>query len=342
MKHIGLDLGRATTDVVVLNGRGQESLHRRVETREETLVELMKSIPGEKRVVLEESQMADWVTRVLQPHVSEIIRSQPQHNRLISRAENQDDYLDALHLAELLYLNKLKAVHHPEALYGELREAVHAYWRSSGEVTRSKNHVKVFLLFHGIPYRKEEPYSLRHREQLRETLRQKQVNRELAECLWLKLDQARAMKARFLKLLRQVSQPVRSSVRRLMTIPGIGFISACTLVAYLEQGWRFGNKRQAWQYAGLGVSRHTSAGKGTENASRSGNRCLKNVLLTAAITVSLQPQHSGLGRLWQRGIQQGKDPRRVRRTVGRKILVVAQHLLRSQKEYQDELMTIAS
>lgn len=336
MKYIGLDVHRATTDIVVLNGRGQESLRRQVETREEALVEVMKSLPGEKRVVLEESQMADWVTRALRAHVSEIIRSQPQHNRLISQAENQDDYLDALHLAELLYLNKLKAVHHPEELYGELREAVRAYWRSSGEVTRSKNHVKVFLLFHGIPYQKEEPYSPRHREQFRGEIRQKRANRELAECLWLKLDQARAMKARFLRLLRQVSQPVRGSVRRLMTIPGIGFISACTLIAYLEDGWRFRNKREAWQYAGLGVSRHTSGGKGTENASRSGNRCLKNVLLTAAISISLRPEGNALGRLWQRGIQQGKDPRRVRRTVGRKILVVAQHLLRSQKEYHDE------
>ncbi len=342
MKYIGLDVHRATTDIVVLNGRGQESLRRHVKTREEALVEVMKSLGGEKRVVLEECQMADWVTRVLRPHVSEIIRSQPQHNRLISQAENQDDYLDALHLAQLLYLNQLKAVHHPEELYVQMREAVRAYWRSSGEVTRSKNHVKVFLLFHGIPYEKDEPYSQRHREKFREAIRQKHANLELAECLWLKLEQARAMKARFLKLLRQVSRPVRGSARRLMTIPGIGFISACTLLAYLEQGGRFGNKRQAWQYAGLGVSRHTSAGKGTENASRSGNRYLKNVLLTAAITVSLQPQHSALGRLWQRGIEQGKDPRRVRRTVGRKILVVAQHLLRSQKEYQDELMTMAS
>jgi predicted NBD/HSP70 family sugar kinase len=56
MKHIGLDLGRATTDAVVLNGRGQESLRRRVETREAALVELMQSIAGSKRVVLEENK----------------------------------------------------------------------------------------------------------------------------------------------------------------------------------------------------------------------------------------------------------------------------------------------
>lgn len=324
-----------------MNGRGQESVRRRVETREAALVELMQSIPGPKRVVVEECQMADWVTRVLRPHVEEIIRCQPQHNRLISQAENQDDYLDALHLAQLLYMNQLKAAHHPDPLYRDLREAVRAYWRSSWEVTRSKNHLKAFLLFHGIEYEKAEVYAQRHRERFRQALQQHHANLTLAECLWLKVDQARAMKARFLKLLREVSQPVRSSVRRLMTIPGIGFISACTLIAYLEEGGRFRNKRQAWQYASLGVSRHTSAGKGFENASRSGNRYLKNVLLTAAISISLHPQDHALGRWWQRGIEQGKDPRRVRRSVGRKILAIAQHLLRSQKEYQDELMTIA-
>ena len=42
MKHIGMDVHRATTDMVVLNGRGQESLRRRVETREEALVEALQ------------------------------------------------------------------------------------------------------------------------------------------------------------------------------------------------------------------------------------------------------------------------------------------------------------
>ncbi len=39
--------------------------------------------------------------------------------------------MDALHLVELLYLNKLKAVHHPEALYVELRDAPDGLRRQS-------------------------------------------------------------------------------------------------------------------------------------------------------------------------------------------------------------------
>lgn len=340
MKHIGMDVHRASTDVVVLNERGREILHRKVETLGPALVELIKSIPGEKRVTLEESQLADVVTRALRPYVVEIIRSQPQHNHLISRSETKDDYPDAYRLAQLLYLHQLKAVHHPDMLYQQLREAVRAYWHSSWELTRAKNQLKAFFLYHGIAYEKEAIYAARHREKFQQAVEQSGANRELAECLWWQMDQAREMKARMVRLLRQASQPVRPAARRLQSIPGIGLIGAATLVAYLEDGWRFHNKRQSWQYANLGVRRHKSDGKGSEGASRQGNRYLKNVLLTAAISVHVSRRETALRRLWTRDVEAGKDPRRVRRTVGRKILAVAQHLLRSQQEYQDELMTL--
>jgi transposase len=311
MKHIGMDVHWASTDVVVLNERGREVLHRKVETLGPALVELIASIPGEKCVTLEESQLADVVTRALRPHVVEIVRSQPHHNRLISQSETKDDYPDAYRLAQLLYLNQLKAVHHPDRMYQQLREAVRVYWHSSWELTRSKNQLKAFFLYHGIAYEKEEMYAARYREKFQQAVEQSGA-----------------------------SQPVRPAVRRLQSIPGIGFIGASTLLAYLEDGWRFHNKRQSWQYANLGVRRHKSDGKGTEGASRRGNRYLKNVLLTAAISVHVSRRETALRRLWTRDVEAGKDPRRVRRTVGRKILAVAQHLLRSHQEYQDELMTL--
>lgn len=104
MKPATAEIGRASRNHRYRRAewpRTRESAVTPIHRGEEALVEVIKRIPGEKRVVLEESQMADWVTRVLRPHVREIIRSQPQHNRLISRAENQPRLIgvDALHLA---------------------------------------------------------------------------------------------------------------------------------------------------------------------------------------------------------------------------------------------------
>ncbi len=341
MKHIGMDVHSTTTDVAVLNHRGIEILYRQVKSTKEELVALIQGIPGGKRVTVEESQMADWVARALTPHVDEFIRCQPQHNHLISRSEKKNDRQDARRLAQLLFLDQLKPVHHPDEMFLLLREGVRSYWRSSWDLTRAKTRLKAFYLFHGIHCTGDKAYSVGGRDPLYDELEQRSANLELARCLYLQLDQARDLKAMQIRMLDQLYKPVQGEVRRVKTIPGIGRIGAYTLVAYLERGWRFSNKRQLWQYAGLGLREHKSRGKGTEGAAKSGNRYVKNVALTAAAAISTGAVDSALWQIWKRGLAQGVDPRRIRRTLGRKVMVIAQCLLRSQQEYDDERVRVS-
>jgi transposase len=336
-----MDVHSTTTDVSVVNNRGKEVLYRQVNSTKEELVGLIKSIRGSKRATVEECQMADWVARALTPHVDEFIRCQPRHNRLVSHSESQNDKLDARRLAKLLWLNELKPVHHPDELFLSLREGVLSYWRSSWDLTRNKNRLKAFYLFHGIHCTGKRVYSAAGRNSLYQELEKRSANLELARCLYVQLDQARDLKAMQIRMLGQMFKPVQGEVRRLMTIPGIGRIGAYTLVGYLERGWRFSNKRQLWQYAGLGKRESKSRGQGTEGASKSGNRRIKNVALTAAAAISKSAADNALWRIWKRGLDKGEDPRCLRRTVGRKVLVVAQCLLRSRQEYDDERVMVS-
>jgi transposase len=341
MKHIGMDVHSTTTDVSVLNKQGKEILYRQVRSSREELVGLIKSMRGSKRATVEESQMADWVARAVSPHVDEFIRCQPRHNRLVSRSESKNDRLDARRLAKLLWLDELKPVHHPDELFRTLRQGVRGYWRSSWDLTRSKNQLKDFYLFHGIHCSGKQVYSQRGREARYRELAEKSANLELARCLYLRLDQARDLKAKHIRMLGQLFKPVQGAVRRLMTIPGVGRIGAYTLVAYLERGWRFKNKRELWQYGGLGKRESKSRGKGTEGAAKSGNRRVKNVVMTAAASLSSCATENALWRIWKRGVDQGMDPRCLRRTVARKVLVIAQCLLRTGREYDDERVMIS-
>jgi hypothetical protein len=84
MKHIGFDVDSTTTHISVFSERGREILHTKIATREADLVAFMRSIPGPKRVTLEESQMADFVTRIIEPYAAKVIRCLPQHNRSAS------------------------------------------------------------------------------------------------------------------------------------------------------------------------------------------------------------------------------------------------------------------
>ncbi len=339
MKHIGMDVHSTTTDICIRNSKGVPVLQRRIQTTKKEMIDFITGIKGPKRVVVEEDQMADWVTRLLQPHVHEVIRCQPQYNKLISSSEDKCDKMDAKSLSELLYLDRIKPVHHPEMIYRSLREAVRAYWVASRELTRAKNRLKGWYLFNGLHERGKSIYSVRNRSKLLEAIQREGFNTELVELLYEQMDTCRQLKAKHILIMRKTAQPVKDLVRLLMTIPAIGPISAYTLVSLLEDGWRFPNKRKLWRYAGLSLRRYESRDSGFKGASKTGNRLLKRVAMSAAITITSQGKPNGLLALWERDIRQNVNPKRARRNLARKIVVIAQHLLRSKQEYFDEWIT---
>lgn len=337
MKNIGMDVDSTTIHISVFSDRGREIKHTHVPNREADLVAFISSIPGPKQVALEESQMADFVTRILEPHVTKVIRCLPQHNRLISESEKKYDREDARCLAELLFLNKLKPVHHAPWEYRQLREAVRCYWKVSRNLTRCKNQLKAFCLFNGVHCTGEKVYSTRYRARFIEQIEKRSGNQNLLRQHYAQMDFYRASKVRHLKILKDVAAPLQQAIRCLRTHPGIGFIGACTLTAYLENGWRIKNKRKLWQYSGVGVRRHESSGMGHRGASRKGNRYVKNAVITAATTISARRDaDNALVRMWRAGIDAGIEPDRMRRNLARKVVVIAQRLLRFKEEYDDD------
>ena len=154
--------------------------------------------------------------------------------------------------------------------------------------------------------------------------------------LYEQMDACRQLKAKHIRMLRKAARPVKDLVQLVTTMPAIGPISGYTLVSLLEDGWRIPNKRKLWRYAGLSLRRYESRDFGMKGASKSGNRLLKRVAMSAAITIVSRGKPNGLLALWERDIRQNVNPKRARRNLARKIVVIAQHLLRSKQEYIDE------
>lgn len=336
MKHIGLDIDSTTTHINVFSDRGREIKRAVIPTREADLVAFMLSVPGPKQVALEESQMADFVTRILTPHVTKVIRCLPQHNRLISESEQKCDEADARSLAELLYLGRLKAVHHAPWNYRQLREGVRAYWTASRDLARAKSRLKAFCLFNGVHCVGERVYSKRYRSNVYREVANRNGNRELLQQLYAHMDFCRNRKAAHIKILRGLAKVFQKDVSCLKSHPGIGFIGACTLASYLENGWRLKNKRKLWQYCGIGIRRHESAGTGHRGATRKGNRYLKNAIMTATASIAARRHaDNALTRMWRAGVQAGIPPQRMKRNLARKVAVLAQRSLRFKEEYDD-------
>lgn len=337
MQHIGMDVHSTTTEISVFSDRGREIQRTKILTQEADLLAFLRSRPGPKQVALEESQMADFVTRIIEPHVTKVIRCLPQHNRLISESEKKCDREDAKAIAELLYLGKLKGAHHAPWVYRQLRDGIRAYWKVSRDLTRAKNRLKAFYLYNGVHSVGDKVYSKEHRAKWIEKVAKQAGNSRLLQRYYAQMDFCQDDKIEHVKILKELAKHFRRDVDALGTCPGIGFIGACTLVAYLENGWRLKNKRRLWQYCGIGIREHESNGKGRRRASRKGNRIVKTVVMTAAAAIaSRRDADNALTRMWRAGLETGTEPDRMKRNLARKVAVIAQRCLRFKEEYDDD------
>jgi transposase len=145
--------------------------------------------------------------------------------------------------------------------------------------------------------------------------------------LWVGYD-ATAQQARMAKQqLIHLSQKY-TIIRLWKQLPGIGFIRAVTMFAYLDTPWRFKRKNKLWKYCGVGLQRTAS---GTDKKGRpkpamlklprAANRTLKNAVLGAALSAIHQKQNA-FKKDYERMVRNGMITSNARHTVARKLLTV--------------------
>ena len=126
------------------------------------------------------------------------------------------------------------------------------------------------------------------------------------------------------------------------TIPGVGTITARTLVAWIVDPSRFKSRNALNGYAGLGISQSVTNWQrvGRARASRRGQRAVKRVLLLAA-RAGIKGENA-LGRRYRSRIEAGWDDRKAIRVVARTILFVGCGMWKRKEAYRDELVSVPS
>jgi len=284
MMYIGLDVHARTFAMVVVNGRGEEVFARQAQTSCESLREAVGMIAGRKRVVLEESTLADWVYRLLKGCAEEVVVAEPWHNRLIGKDEKLDDLKAARKLARLLRSGDIHPVHHTDELERQVfKELVGLYYDAVKETTRCKSRLKAKFEQHGVQCSGRELYHADRREQWAKRLESAGVCYQV-ELLWEALDQAQERRARLHARLRRQALTFEP-IRRFMAVPGVGVIRAATFFAIVDTPHRFASRSRLWSYCGIGLARRTSGQTSQPpHLTRHGNPRLKNVAKGAALT----------------------------------------------------------
>ena len=282
MLTVGIDLHSRQFNVCVLEGKGKVLFEESYRTSAENLVLVMNTLANPKRVVLEESDLAAWAWRVLQPHAQQVVVADPTRNKWIAGDENSSDLSSARKLAQLLRGGFIHPVHHYDEGHQVFKELVLFYYDLTYDIVRVKNRLKAKFRQHGVVCGTAEIYGPQRATWL-ERLTHPGARLQ-AELLLSRLDDLESQKQRLEKEIKQLSRtfPIIAAWQEL---PGIGPIRAATFFALVGTPHRFANKRKLWAYCRLSVvGRDSGEGTGPRHLTHRGHSLLKDVLKGAALT----------------------------------------------------------
>lgn len=331
---IGLDAHREETEVAVLTPAGQVRERQRVPTSMLKLRQVVSAVPRPRRVVLEESTIADWVWRNLRDWADEVVVCDPRRNRSISGGDDKSDRRDAEELARLLQGGYVKPVHHPESIERIVfKELVGLYHDRVRQRVREANRIGAMLRRFGVMAREKDLADPDRRAELLERLPDGLMRANL-ELAWVGYDtvaaQVRACRQRLVRRCRQ-----EDVLRRWVRVPGIHWVRAATLFVHLDTPWRFRCKSALWKYLGIGLRRRQSgAGPGWLGVPRQVNRRLKATILGAA--VSAVAGDNPFAALHRRHVENGVALVVARRIVARSLACTLWGMWKNHTAYRSD------
>jgi transposase len=331
---LGLDAHSQNCVMGQLDDQGRELQWWKFPTRPQQLIEHLQAIPAtDKRLMLEESNLARWLGQLLKPHVQQLVVCDARRNRLISHDHHKHDRRDAFALARLLRLNEFKPVWQPADPQRVLfKRIAKSYENAVQRQTRLKLQLKSLFQHWGLFATGSTVFSRAGRAVWLKQLPY-EVLRSQTLLLYELLDQALAGQSQVRRLMCQTGRQF-PEVKRLRSVPGIGLVGAHLFVAYIQDPKRFTTFSQLTRYCRLGIRDRSSDDKplGFEQLDRQGVGTLKAISYRAY----LQAAKRRTGPVWdfyQLSLRHTGSSTHARLNTQRKILLTLWRLWLTGTEF---------
>jgi transposase len=335
-RWIGLDVHCSFCEFAVIDGQARLLERGRCATNIPSIVAALTPVTRPRRLVFEEGPLADWLLRNLRDHADEVVVCEPRRNRLIAQDGDKDDPLDAERLARLGQGGYVKAVHHPESLARAVFKQHIALYHDRVRHRVGESHRLCSLLRrHGVMARERDIATREELDAVIARLPDDAVLHADVELLWQAHEAAQKQEDQARKQLVQLARQEESACR-FEALPGVGWVRAATLLAFLDTPWRFASKQALWRYLGIGLERRRS-GNGNERlrVPLRVNKLLKATILGAARSAIIQKKNPFADQ-YQRGVKRGLSARLARRNAARSLAAVLWGMWKSGNVYRPE------
>jgi transposase len=330
----GLDVSLEETAICVVDEKGLIVKEVRAISEPEALVAVLREIglPFE-RIGLEACSLTAWLHEGLtQASLPAICIETRRANAAMKTMPNKTDRNDARAIAQIMRTGWYRTVH--------VKSRQCRLWRSLLVVRRTvlnemrsiENVVRAILRESGIKL--GTPSRMAFADRVRELAGDDALVMPLVEPLLTILT---AMQREFARLTKQVLDIARREeiCRRLMSVPGVGPITALAFRATVDQPERFRRSRDVGAHLGLTPARYQSGETDIQGkVSRCGDELARTALYEAAHTLLMRSRKWSSLRAWGMKIAKHRGMARARVAVARKLAVILHRMWSDKTEFR--------
>ena len=342
----GVDLHSASFNVYIIDLKGRKIQSGKLSTVESEIrkfFDVYRSM-GLKAAV-EIGTLTFWFCAILDSmgianHVVNTLE-----NSLISKSRKKTDKIDAKTLSFQLLKGILpEAVYKPSLCQRELRQMV----SQRGQFVRSRsqtiNRVHSLLKNHGITRSKGDMRSSKYRKQLIGELKDmgNSFNHRLKTYLDTINSLSTAIKDLEAEMYGHIKRYSFKDYRRLITIPGVGLITACAIIALVGDWSRFKNARKLASYLGIapGVAISSDKTVGSNAITKQGNSLMRGYLIQSAIGVlRCKSEDAQSIKEWHKTMKKNIGWKKARVSLGRKLCCIMFGMMKNGTDYDPSLIT---
>ncbi len=283
---IGLDIHKKIIAFCIKQPDGGIVREGKIEATRDALKTWLAELPQPFQAAMEATIFTGWIYDFIDqrlPPGCTVKVGHPAMMKAVVAAKNKNDKLDARLIADLLRCDLLPEVYMAPTEMRDLRRVLRFRNYTVRLSVSLKNKNAGLLMECGQQYQKKKLHQKKYFSELLENLQ------EVPESVKDLLRYDHEMLRLFTTAQRRLIATLRSDsllaarVERLMTIPGVGEITALTWALEIGDPDRFSNSRKARSYCGLCSAQKESAGKMRRMPlSKKRNKHLQRVLIEAA------------------------------------------------------------
>src|ERR1700748_3892299 len=321
MEHyVGLDVSLKLTSICIVDRIGKVEREGVVASDPEVIATFIKlHAPHVVRIGLETGATSTWLWTELNRIGLPVICIDARHAKAVLKMQiNKSDRNDAIGIARIMQTGWFKEVHVKDID----SHSVRALLASRALLVKIKrdleNHVRGLLKNLGIGCAKFKVFSVRAEELIEGRPELIAAIRPLLEARNAVGQQVDELDRKVMKLARHDAQ-----VRRFMTVPGVGPITALAFKATISDPALFARSRSVGAYVGLTCRRHASGEVDwSGRISKCGDAMLRSYLFEAAgVLLTRVPKWSAVN-AWGVKLVKRNGLRKAKVAVARKLAVI--------------------